>query len=83
MVVGCGEFLGHTPRKFNIAPQNRPSQKGKDSLPSIHFSGAFVSFREGIRKIRKLKIDQIISPMLSWWFLGVLGIGERRDLERT
>ena len=30
----------------NIAPESRPSQKGT-SIPTIHFEGEAVSFREG------------------------------------
>ena len=30
----------------NIAPENRPSQK-ETSIPTIHFQGRVVSFREG------------------------------------
>ena len=33
--------------KTNIAPENRPSHK-ESSLPTIHFQGRTVSFREGI-----------------------------------
>ena len=36
----CDQSLfADTPRKFNIAPENRPSLK-ESSLPTHHFSGA-------------------------------------------
>ena len=45
-------FSGDTPPKFNIAPENRPSQK-ETHLPTIHFQGlsstsrGYVSFQGG------------------------------------
>ena len=33
--------------KTNIAPENRPGPKRKCHLPTIHFQGRAVSFREG------------------------------------
>ena len=37
-------FRKVTPPKFNIAPKNRPSQKGNDRLPTIIFQGLAVKF---------------------------------------
>ena len=34
------KFYLHYPAKFNIAPENRPSQK-ETHLPTIHFQGLF------------------------------------------
>ena len=42
-----GQQKTHTPWKFNIAPENIPSQK-ESSLPTIIFQGRAVKLREGI-----------------------------------
>ena len=39
--------LMSTPWKFNIAPENIPSQK-ESGLPTINFQGRAVKLREGI-----------------------------------
>ena len=41
-------------RKFNIAPENLPSQKERQTSSNHHFSGAMPSFRGGIH------LDQIL-----------------------
>ena len=46
--IGQQTLLSTLP-ETNIAPENRPSQK-ESSLPTIHFQGRTLSFREGNSK---------------------------------
>ena len=50
MIVGIVlvKRIFYTLPETNIAPENSPSQKETNRIPTIHFQGQTVSFREGI-----------------------------------
>ena len=57
LVLMFPKLLRDTLRETNIALENRPGPKRKrESLPTIHFQGRTVSFRDGISLHSKLDI---------------------------
>ncbi len=70
----CRKYVEHTLPETNIAPEIGPSQK-EIHLPTIHFQGQTVSFREGIwRNMENLNLVMIATPnpisqatVLRWW----------------
>jgi len=61
----------YTPRTFDIAPENRTSQK-ESSLPSIIFQGAMLNFRGVSLKTTKCRSIYHTWMIWEWWFVDSL-----------
>ena len=63
----------YTPQTFDIAPENRTSQK-ESSLPSIIFQGAMLNFRGVSLKLKTAKCRSIYHTWMiwEWWFVDSL-----------
>ena len=53
----------HTPRKFNIAPENKPSQKESNLPTNHHFSGAMLNFFRGCNPFTYMEHPRVWFPI--------------------